>query len=488
MGKKIFAASIVVSFLLSCLPARAQTEIIRPIIYPVIGHTSFSDDFGDGRSGSRTHLGNDLMGKKGLPLVAAVDGVLRQVPYPQASWGYSISIRDKDDFTYYYYHVNNDTPGTDDGEGGGMYAYAPGVSSGNRVVAGQLIGWMGDSGNAEGTPPHLHFEIHWPEGTAMNPYISLKNAQHITAPVIPPALPGETLPYGEFMGGANVAVGNFDGDADMEFVTGAGSGGGSHVRLFEGDGATTTTNFMAYGENFRGGVDVAAGDIDADGIDEIITAAGPGGGPHVRIFKADGAEISGFYAYGEKFTGGVRVSAADLDGDGKAEIVTGAGPTGGPHIRVFTASGAPVSGFFAYDEKFTGGVDVAAVEKMGDYEASIITTPGPTGGAHVQIFNIAGQMQASFFAFEDSFKGGLRVSAGNIKKGSQSAEFVVVPASSGGAHTKLFDLTGVLLSEKMMFENWWVGSFDVAAGAGSVFVSTGKDKRRASVRPVTNWP
>jgi len=153
-----------------------------------------------------------------------------------------------------------------------------------------------------------------------------------------PRLKSTIRPYGTFSGGTRVASGNLDSDSSPEIVTGTGRGGGPHVRTFELNG-TPRASFFAYGSSFRGGVDVAVGDVDGDGRDEIITSPGAGGGPHIRIFRADGRAIGGFMAYSPSFRGGVNVTTADVNGDGRDEIITGPGRGGGPHVRIFRASG-----------------------------------------------------------------------------------------------------------------------------------------------------
>lgn len=152
----------------------AETEI-RAITFPTERTVTFTDDFGDARS-AHLHEANDLIGKKMMPLYAAVDGRVRSINDPEESWGYAVTIQDEDGYTYHYLHINNDTPGTDDGNGGIEYAYAPGIVRGATVTKGQLIGWMGDSGNAENISAHLHFEIRMPDRTAINPYESLMAA------------------------------------------------------------------------------------------------------------------------------------------------------------------------------------------------------------------------------------------------------------------------------------------------------------------------
>ncbi len=159
------------------LAAGVQAEEIRDIVFPVDGEVFFKDDFDDARSGGRTHHATDLIGDKMTPLISAVDGVVTFLPETEPSWGWGVWIRDDEGYEYVYLHVNNDTPGTDDGQGGIEWAFAPEVRKGARVTRGQFIGYMGDSGNAENIGSHLHFEIHRPDGTPMNPYLSLLAAQ-----------------------------------------------------------------------------------------------------------------------------------------------------------------------------------------------------------------------------------------------------------------------------------------------------------------------
>lgn len=166
-----------------------------------------------------------------------------------------------------------------------------------------------------------------------------------------------------FTGGANVAAGDVDGDGNEEIAVGAGNGGGPHIRVFDSSG-NTKSQFFAYNENFRGGINVAVADIDggvARKREEIITAPGNGGGPHIRIFDSGGNVKGQFFAYNENFRGGANVAAGDIDDDGLSEIITGAGPGGGPHVRVFEASGELIGSFYAYENDFAGGVNVGVI-------------------------------------------------------------------------------------------------------------------------------
>ena len=489
MLNKFFISTVLLSLLLpffvSLPTARAQE--IRPIIFPILAGGSYSNDFNIDNPAIRTHHGIDIFAKKYQPLVAATDGIITFTPYPEPSYGYIVTIRDRDNYTYHYIHVNNDNPGTDDGQGGGLNAYAPDILEGNPVARGQHIGWVGDSGNAEKTAAHLHFEIRRPDGTALNPYESLQAAARVFAIAGYPPLPDEILPYGAgFGGGINLAVGNFDGDALPDFATAPASGGGPHVKIYKSDGSLIG-EFMAYIPQFRGGVDLAAGDVDGDGLDEIITGAGAGGGPHVKIFKNTGVEVGGFMAYIPQFKGGVQAAAADMDGDGLDEIITGAGAGGGPHIKIFKASGLPLGdGFMAYDPNFSGGVNVAAIGAATAGESKIVTAPRAAGGPHVRVFNLAGQELSGFMAYDPNFAGGVRVSAGNVRRSLAGIEILTVPAHAGGPHVKMFSSEGVLLNDRMEFEPWWIGGYDIEAGDNVYYVSLTSTipghPRRSSVR------
>jgi predicted outer membrane repeat protein len=150
-----------------------------------------------------------------------------------------------------------------------------------------------------------------------------------------------------------------------DVVVGAGAGGGPHVRVLDPATGAEVLGFFAYDAAFAGGVQVAACALGTtDGVPEIVTGAGPGGGPHVKVFNgATGALVPGtigsFFAYDVGFTGGVAVGCADVNLDGVPDVITGAGPGGGPHVRAFSGLDAgEVFGAFVYPPAFTGGVFV----------------------------------------------------------------------------------------------------------------------------------
>jgi hypothetical protein len=160
-----------------------------------------------------------------------------------------------------------------------------------------------------------------------------------------------------FRGGVRVAVGDVNGDGRDDIVTGAGAGGGPHVQVFSGRDFSLYSTYFAYAPNFTNGIYVAVGDVDGDGLADVITGAGSGGGPHIQVFSL--VTNRSYYAYAPEFTGGVRVAARDLNGDGRSEVITGPGPGGSPHIRVFR-DGGPQELFsvFAFDPGFLGGTFV----------------------------------------------------------------------------------------------------------------------------------
>ena len=165
----------------------SMTRVVVPMVFPLIGGASYSDTFLACRSGcARKHFGQDLMAPKMRPLVAVFNGTITSVKRERTPGeGNYLALRGDHGWTALYIHVNNDNPGTDDGRGTANHAFAPGIAAGKRVVQGQLLGWNGDSGNAESTAPHCHFELRrngdW-DGVVYNPKPSLDAAVRLQAP------------------------------------------------------------------------------------------------------------------------------------------------------------------------------------------------------------------------------------------------------------------------------------------------------------------
>ena len=143
---------------------------------------------------------------------------------------------------------------------------------------------------------------------------------------------------------------------------------------------------------------VARADLGTDGTDELLIASGLNEPPTIAVLRLDGSLIGSFPAYGPSFQRGIYVAAGDITGDGLSEIVTGTFYGGGPHVRVFDRYGVLVSQFFAYDQAFRGGVSVAIADINHDGRNEIVTAPGPTGGPHIRAFQSDGTLVTEYFS------------------------------------------------------------------------------------------
>lgn len=254
---------------------------------------------------------------------------------------------------------------------------------------------------------------------------------------------GTFLGYGSFTGGVRVAMGDVRGTNDI--ITGTGPGSSAHVKVFTGLDHTEVYSFFAFPPTFTLGIFVAAGDINGDGRADIIVGTGDGAGsvPHVKVFSgADGStELQSFFAFGPGFTGGVRVAAGDVNGDGHADIIAGTGP-GAAQVTVFSGLDLTVLRNFIAYPGFTGGIHVAVGDINGDGFDDIITGTG-TGASHVKVFSGQnGSELQSFFAFPNS-TGGVRV-AGTDLNGNGRAD--IIAATGPGDSSRLKGVDGQTLA------------------------------------------
>lgn len=278
----------------------------------------------------------------------------------------------------------------------------------------------------------------------------------------------------EFMNGGNLASGDVDGDGIVELVVGAGPGRSPDVRIFSTSGEWKKT-FRAYPAWFSGGVRVAVGDVDGDGTDDIVTAPGPGIEPQVNVFRVDGSQIvpGGTWAYAKGFKAGVHVAVGDLDADGMDEIVTAPGPGGGPHIRVWDiASMQPSStlrltrDFFAYASTMTDGVTVAIVqtEKWG---SAIITGVESWSAPLVRRFSADGSLLKEFYAYASSSRSGVSVTAWDYD-GDGTDEIVTVPNGNMALDMRLYDLYGSEYKRALLMDPAYRGSVSLAPIPGAL--------------------
>lgn len=211
-----------------------------------------------------------------------------------------------------------------------------------------------------------------------------------------------------FPGSDEIVLNSTDDDSELTVSAGTGK-----INLTKN--GKQVYSFFAFDKNFKNPVNLATYFKNSY---YQLAVVGPrdSGGPQVRLFTLDGKLKNSFFAYDKNLRGGVNVALADVNGDGELEIITGPGKGSEPLIKVFSLSGKLKNSFLAYDKNFKGGVNVATGDFDNNGYSEIITAPGQGGGPQIKIFNYQGNLQKSFFAYDTSYHGGVRVSVSDINE------------------------------------------------------------------------
>ncbi|QVL30576.1 FG-GAP repeat protein [Telmatocola sphagniphila] len=229
-------------------------------------------------------------------------------------------------------------------------------------------------------------------------------------------------------------------DQTALFALGAGPGNGPDVRVYSASSGQLLYNFFAYNSNFRGGVSVATADFNGDSVKDIVTGAGPGADPHVDVFNGvNGQELPGysFDAFSPAYLGGITVAAGDINGDGIPDIVVGTMAGTAPHIEVFDGATLKlINSFYAYSTSYLGGVNVAVADINGDGYGDVIVSTASGNSPHVEVF--AGGPNGlnlnpieSFIASGVIGANGISVSAGITQAGNTKATLVIGDLTNG---------------------------------------------------------
>jgi len=291
-----------------------------------------------------------------------------------------------------------------------------------------------------------------------------------------------------FTGGVRVASADFNGDGIEDAVVGTGPGISSLVRVLDGKTGKHLFTVQPFEREFIGGVYVAAGDLNGDGVPELIVTPDEGGGPVVAVYDNAGRQIVRFLGIDDgTFRGGSRAAIGDFNGDGKDDLIVAAGFGGGPRIAIFDGftvpSGAPtrlVSDFFAFEQGLRNGVFISAGDLNGDGRDDLIFGGGPGGGPRIRAadafkllkagsFNTLDEVPdaqlANFIAGNESDRGGIRVGAEDID-GDDRIDIVVGSGTKGASKITAYAGKSILanglppvLEEFEAFSNFASGVF-----------------------------
>ncbi|OWK44285.1 Alpha-L-arabinofuranosidase-like protein [Fimbriiglobus ruber] len=282
-------------------------------------------------------------------------------------------------------------------------------------------------------------------------------------------------PFGaSFTDGVRVAVADLTGDGVPDLVAGTGQGVSNQVVVVDGKTQQQIVSFHPFEMSFTGGVFVTLGDLNGDGVPDLIVTPDQSGGPVVAVY--DGAalgkgivtQLARFLGINDpSFRGGARAAVGDVNGDGVGDLIVSAGFGGGPRVAIYdgksVARNAPselLPDFFAFETSLRNGVYVTAGDLTGAGYADLIFGAGPGGGPRVRAVDskqllaagdfssldnasVAGAGLADFFAGDPSSRGGVRVAVKNLD-GDEKADLVTGSGTGSGAQITTY--TGAALT------------------------------------------
>ncbi|XOU94042.1 MAG: phosphodiester glycosidase family protein [Candidatus Kerfeldbacteria bacterium] len=302
-----------------------------------------------------------------------------------------------------------------------FFAYDPGLVGGFKLSGGNVIGTDNEEviiGTDSGSSPQIR--VFDGDGNVMAQFFAYDST---------------------LRNGVSISACDVNGDGYEEIITAQGKGGWPLVKIFDGYGNIINEGFYVLDGKFTGGVNLSCGDIHGDGISEIVVSAMAGGGPHVLVYDLNGRILANFMAYDQNFRGGINVSTIDMDGDGKEEIVTGP-QFGAPHIQIFQIRQNNIHrlspGFYAFSSEYRGGVDVGGLDLDGDGIKELLVGVGEDATPLVKVYNIQEVETNSFYAFVSSYLGGVQVGGADVDNDGIE-EIIVVPRSNAGPQVRIIE-------------------------------------------------
>ncbi len=264
----------------------------------------------------------------------------------------------------------------------------------------------------------------------------------------------EFLAYPEtYTGGISLASGDLNNDGNDEIITAPKKGLESNIKIFNEDG-DMLFNFLAYPYAYKGGATVVVADLDGDGKKEIITAPNAGFEPLVKIFSREGKFIRSFLAYPASFKGGVSIAVGDVRDEGGREIITAPGRGGVPQVKIFSRDGRKLNDFIVGNRYDASGLQLAS----GDLDANPrrrqaeLLISRMSGSGLVGAYDFRGGRRFQWQSYSATFSGNVKVLSADLNRDGFT-DIITVPESGGAPHVRIFDYRGRLVFSFYAFES-----------------------------------